>query len=311
MWGNTFGWKISAIILAVAVAVGAWLYSQMQITDPTSFSLDEKNLAELSPIGQKLFGPTASGDAAKQYLQAVTAYRDDTDATQGFAAKPQGTPPRAVQILLDAANLAGPVFQARPDQIIDYQNQHPDLDDLTELGGLLGRIGLLFQQAKNPQEAKRYYEAEYSLGRNLYNEQLNHDEFTSGQGLMDGATVNLSELEPDDRSLKEALAAQESIIQGNQERVAKIWEVLSSASQERIAANAGDVFRFAAKSKERMFRVEAILKLGRYRFDAARAADQLAAPRVLRNLEQDPDPVIQAAARAAANLTIEQYRMIH
>jgi hypothetical protein len=60
-----------------------------------------------------------------------------------------------------------------------------------------------------------------------------------------------------------------------------------------------------------MFRVEAILKIGRYRFDAARKGDQLAAPRVLRRLADDPDPVIQAAANAALALTLEQYRTIH
>jgi hypothetical protein len=60
-----------------------------------------------------------------------------------------------------------------------------------------------------------------------------------------------------------------------------------------------------------MFRVEAILKLGRYRFNSARAADQLAAPRILKTLEADPDPAIQTAARAAQGLTVEQYRMIH
>jgi hypothetical protein len=84
-----------------------------------------------------------------------------------------------------------------------------------------------------------------------------------------------------------------------------------SADAPRIAANAGDVIRFAKMAKERMFRVEAILKLGRYRFDSARGADQLAAPRILGELEKDPDPVIETAAEAALGLTIEQYRMIH
>ena len=59
----------------------------------------------------------------------------------------------------------------------------------------------------------------------------------------------------------------------------RFMRLLASADPVKIAANAGDIFRFAAKSQERMFRVEAILKLGRYRFDAARSADQIAAPR--------------------------------
>ena len=30
MWGNTLGWKISAVIFLLAVAIGAWLHNQMQ-----------------------------------------------------------------------------------------------------------------------------------------------------------------------------------------------------------------------------------------------------------------------------------------
>jgi hypothetical protein len=88
-------------------------------------------------------------------------------------------------------------------------------------------------------------------------------------------------------------------------------EVISRADMQSIGQHAGDIFRIARMSKERMFRVEAVLKLGRYRFDSARAADQLAVPRILRGFQSDPDPVIRAAALGAGGLTLEEYRGIH
>ena len=123
----------------------------------------------------------------------------------------------------------------------------------------------------------------------------------------------MAEMEPADSSRQKLLQTQQQkVLDFYDSNVKPIYDdVISKADQQSIAEHAGDIFRFAAKSKEKMFRVEAILKLGRYRFDAARAADQLAAPRFLRRFQRDPDPAIQAAAQAAANLTIEQYRMIH
>ena len=93
--------------------------------------------------------------------------------------------------------------------------------------------------------------------------------------------------------------------------VQPIYQALVSAEQEDIALHAGDIFAFATGSKERMFRVEAILALGRLKFDAARGADQQAAPACIKNASTDPDPVIQAAATAAGDLSVEDYRQIH
>jgi hypothetical protein len=131
--------------------------------------------------------------------------------------------------------------------------------------------------------------------------------------LMNEATVGLAECEPAGSERGVELAKQEAaIVEYDKTRVLPVYDVLSSADQEVIARNAGDVFRIAEMAPERMFRVEAILKLGRYRFDAARMGDQLAAPRVLRRIRgNESDPVIRAAVAAALGLTIEEYRTIH
>ena len=70
MWGNALGWRISAVIFTLAMAVGLWLRGQMQITDPTNLSLDSKNLEELSPpIGAgEIVTQDQPGDAGEKYL---------------------------------------------------------------------------------------------------------------------------------------------------------------------------------------------------------------------------------------------------
>ena len=59
-----------------------------------------------------------------------------------------------------------------------------------------------------------------------------------------------------------------------------------------------------------MWRTSAILAIGRMRYNTPRRGDQLAAPRELKAWTTDPDPAVRAAANAASNLTLQQYRML-
>ncbi len=315
MWGNALGWKISAVVFVAAIALGAWLHGQMQITDPTELSLDPKNLAALSPPQppEAIVEQNVPGDAGEKYSAAVANFDDDADACEAFAENPTGPAPRPMQLVMDATHLSSMnLFDKNPAEIVDYQSDHPPLDNLEKLGGEMESAALRLGRAGKKDESRSFLSAAYALGQNLFRERVDYDEFSGGMGLMDGATTALAEMEPAGSPRRKMLQEQQSaMVDFDQDRVRPIYDVLASADPQKIAANAGDVFRFATKARERMFRVEAILKLGRYRYDAARQADQLAAPRFLRRLSRDSDPVIRAAANAAANLTVEQYRMIH
>jgi hypothetical protein len=315
MWGNALGWRISIVLFALAMGVGLWLRAQMQITDPTSLSLNPKNLAELSPpIGtDAIVKQDQPGDAGEKYASAASLYESDPDTCDDYAQKPDGPPPPAMQSVLDATHLSSMILFAKdPAGIIDYQSDHPELDSLAKLGQEMEAVGLRLQRTGKNDDARKFLFAAYALGANLLRERIDYDEYSHGMGLMDGATTALAEMEPPNSPKAQTLQDQaNAMVSFDQQSVQPIYEVLASADPTRIAANAGDIFRFATKSQERIFRVEAILKLGRYRFDAARAADQLAAPRFLRILAHDPDPCLRAAAQAATTLTLEQYRMIH
>lgn len=313
MFGNAFGWRISIVMLLTAVLAAVWLHNEMQITEPTSLSLDEKNLAPLSPPEPEIVAQDQPGDAGEKYSAASAAYGEDSDACDDYARNPVGPPPAPMQDILDAARLSQMnLFAKDPGKIIDYQADHPDLDNLTLIGEQMESAAILLNRNNKHDDAQTFLEAVYALGINLMRERLDYDEYSDGLKLMDGALAGLAEFEAKDGPRAQFLQSQQSALATfNENTVQPIYEVISSLDPQKIATNAGDIFRFAGKSQDRMLRVEAILKLGRYRFNAARSADQLAAPRFLRNFEHDPDPAIQTAARAAAKLTVEQYRMIH
>jgi len=315
MWGNRLGWGISAAM--VVVAVGGWLLveNQLRLTEPTNFSSDE-NLASLSPPlpPNPVVQFNEPGDAGQLYRQAAAAFPDSSDACEDFAKHPaDAAPPQAIQLVLDATHQRGvAVFADDPGQLINYTEHNPSLEALNDLGHVVDAAGLMFFKQKKTEDARRFYRAVYALGLRLYDERLDYDEYLAGMGLMNEATAGLAECETADSPARDELTKQESAVAAfDQEHVRPIYQVLVSGDPAAIAANAGDIFVFATSARERMFRVEAILKLGRYRFDAARNADQMAVPRYLRKLANDPDPAVRVAATAARDLTLEQYRMIH
>ena len=73
------------------------------------------------------------------------------------------------------------------------------------------------------------------------------------------------------------------------------------------------MFYLAENGSERMWRVEAILALGRMQYfvgAGGRRGDQRGATRQLKQHALDKDPVIRAAAKAALELTREQMRTL-
>jgi hypothetical protein len=251
------------------------------------------------------------GDAAKDFLAAVDAYDARPEACESYAADPTGDVPRAFQLVLGASGkIATNFFIQNPSQLIDYQTDHPALQSLEDIAHLMDHTGLLFHQHNQNDKATEYFQAVYTLGENLYAERLTFDEYTTGLGLMDEAIAGLSECAQDLR--KSDLDKLETAMRDyDTNHVQPIQQALLSADSDETALHAGDIMRFAQESGERMFRIEAILACGRMRYSAVRKADQLAAPKVILRQLSDPDLAVQAAAAAARDLTIEQYRMIH
>jgi hypothetical protein len=97
------------------------------------------------------------------------------------------------------------------------------------------------------------------------------------------------------------------------ERMQPMARVLRSIDPGVVRRHAGDVFYFAEHAAERMWRIEAILSMGRMRYFVGQGGtlgDQRGANQLLKKYLNDPDPLIRQAAKAAQQLTVEQYRSL-
>jgi hypothetical protein len=304
------------VMLVTALGLGLYLRGEMKLTPPTELSLSASNMAALTPPtpADAIINPVRAGDAGDLYRQAIAGFNDASGACEDFADNAKEPAPGPMQFILQATALQNMnLFAADPGKLIDCGGEHPPLDSLSTLGQEMNQAGERMRLDKNLDGARRYGIAVFALGRHLYQERVDFDEYLKGLGLMDGALTLLAECEPSDSARRSVLEEYQVALGAyNTDHVTPIYTALASADQQSIASYAGDVYRFAGPAcGEPMLRVEAILKLGRYRYDSARMADQIAAPRFLRRFGEESNPAIQAAARAALALTIEDYRKIH
>jgi len=97
------------------------------------------------------------------------------------------------------------------------------------------------------------------------------------------------------------------------DHVLPMLKIVQSIDANVIADHAGDIFHIARNSQERMYRVEAILAMGRMRYyvgEAGRIGNQRGAIQEVKRLANNSDPVIRRAAEEARDLTIEKYRLL-
>lgn len=329
MWGNRTGWIISTVLFLAYVAGFGWLARGLNTaTAATSFVNETPATTPIAlPVAPATALPqmTDGRDAASLYRQAIDHYRKHQAAYEKFLTSSPGSaaglPPsdlRGVDLLVEATPLTqSTLFTEQPELIVNY-GKPPDLEAIARLGDAAVRLGLLRQNgdASEKQQAIKHYEAAFSLGAKLFAERLTYAELMLGFRLMGDASVQLAKLTRATGDAKRAEsfatfnAARQAYFRSNIEPMAR---VLNSIDSTVVQQHAGDVIHLAESAPERIWRVEAILALGRMRFyvgEDGRAGDQRVAERVLKKLAQDSDPVIRAAAGAAMKLTIEQYRMM-
>lgn len=309
-----WGWSIGGTIVAAVALSTPVLIGLIGTTPPTALG---KNPAFVEPI-QLPVGPETillsdpSKDATEPYRLALADYqknpRDYEEFGTGLGAAPAG-----IEQLLLAANAGkAKLFEDDPAKIVNYTLQKPNLDALVELGRTANRAALL-RARDDPKQSRKYFESAFALGQKLFAERLNYAELSAGLGLMNEAATGmryLAQNNPDSALEHHLTAFLDASRQYNEQHLLPTWRILSTIDPKIIGQHAGDVFLLAKQSRERMWRTEAILALGRARFNAGRAGDQRQANRYLQQLQADPhlDPVLRTAVNAAKNLTAEQYR---
>jgi hypothetical protein len=307
MFGNSVGWTISAILTFLMAGVLYVISVRLDNTTEPTGALNRPyvtNSIELPESAKTLVVAMDSpGDAGPLYRQALNECK----------ANPQDSS-AGIEKVLSATKLKDMnLFINTPEEIVNYRMMDADaLKHLMAAGKNTINKGLSLRKT-DPNEAIKYFQAGYALGYKMTQERLNYWEFFSGLELMgDGATglQKLAEMAKDKKRVEELQAM-------NAERLKlalKIQEVegiLNSVSQTKLEKYFGDVYEVARKSGERMWRCEAMLALGRYRFNAGTRGDQKAAEKLLkREAANQSDPAVRAAATAGRDLTVEQYRVL-
>jgi len=332
MWGNVAGWIIAGVLF-VCIMGGAYVVhvTVNKTSAPTRFGTDEKNLASLVlDVSPGTIVPMASpGDAGPMYRKTIDDVLANMPKYEKFIER--GTLADAkslagVAAILEATQLStASILMQKPATNIGYFDYAapPDLVAIDLAGRAVERIGLLHNAAGNTKEAQRHFQASFALGAKLFAERVIFMEAFKGIGLMNGGAEMLKLLalkEKDDKRVETI----ESFVAGTKDmtsQLEKMWKVVNAVggtgqADRLVARHAGDIFYFtdADHMKERMWRVEATLKLGRFKFNVGgqegRVADQTAAEYLLRDLEKDSDLAVRTAADAALKLTLQDFRLI-
>jgi hypothetical protein len=323
MWGNSLGWSISAVIVLL---VGGWVYlieRGSSLTPTTAFSANPANFQPLQvPQIASTVLPQSGADAGPMYRSAIEMYLQDRATYSNFAAlgtldSPLAKKLPAMEPLVEASHYASMnLFTAKPSEIINFSLNKPSLEALETLGKVcVDRLALLHQRAGNKEEALKYYRAGFVLGLHLCNERVCYAEMALGLQLLGKTSPALAKLS-DETGNHVAAAAYRDF---DAQRIAfaqsldPTLRIVQALDAKTVGAHTGDLFELARRSKERMWRVEALLALGRVRYFAGAggtAGNQRAAMELLRELaEDDEDYVVRTAAGAARNLTVEEHRM--
>jgi hypothetical protein len=322
MWGNALGWCISAVMVLATSGFITWLNHNMQSVSPrTEFSSRSDSAPAIEfPAPPITVVPTMThqSDGGPIYRRAIDEYLKSPLVYERFARA--GTlddlyQVPAIKVLIEATNCeTATLFADQPGKIVNFNNDKPELEALRTLGACARHAGMLIERSKtSPAEAMKLYEATFSLGVKMYQERLTYEQLESGLRMMAEASALIrghATASGDTARADACKRFDDARVEYVKNKLQPTQRVIVSADPTVIEQHAGDVFYFARHAEDRMWRVEAILKLGRYRFHAGRIGDQSSAMLVIRELLNDPDPVIQAAATAARDLTIEQYRML-
>jgi hypothetical protein len=321
MWGNALGWCISAVIVALTAGGLFWFDRHVsRVTGATAFVDDADALAAIAfPVPPSVVvAPSETRDAGDVYRVAIELYEQEPHVYERFLLTSESSRdgaklPAVEQILAGTSCARMTLFTADPDAVLTL-GPRPKLAAIRTIGKSANRRGLLLAHEKRFDEAIKYHEAAFALGARLFEERIVLEELLAGFELMSesvgalelaysasGASSRAAELDEFRRALQ----------QYYQSRIVPVQRIITSIDQNVIEQHAGDIFHIARNAPERVWRVEAIFKLGRYRYNAGRVGDQRAASRALERLrDTDGDPIIRAAAKVARELTIEQYRML-
>jgi hypothetical protein len=317
MFGNVLGWIISAVIAVAGVFGGYELTQISQPTAPTGWVHQTVQPLTMTELAKTVLDPmTNLGDnAGDLYRHAIADYQNHTSQYQDLQSAQNFNQEKidglaGMNDLVKAAGCpAMDLFKSKPDEIVGFNTNVDALDDLQEIARATANIAMRAYGDKNYDAAHTYSNALAALGLHLYQERIAYAELSAGEddlGTGIGGLIEIDRAKQDDLKLGALKQFDEARKAEYSDRIEPVVTIITGESQADIGEHAGDMFQLAGDpTLERVWRVEAIRKVGRLRFNAENGADQLKAPRFLQALAADAtqDPVIRATATRARDMT--------
>jgi hypothetical protein len=317
MWGNMQGWLISAVMLLGSA--GMLYVIAMPAQESTKSGLIPKAFKPVAlPASPDSVQPAGSKDcdAGELYRQAIQACLSDPKSydpnVYGNIRGVDLTKLPGVELVRQAADCSRMhLFETNPTQAVNYHDKKAWIEAVMALGQTTDDAALRVPDDQ-PKKAEELYKAAFALGRRLYEERVTWDELNKGLSIMtmtSGAMAKLADNAKDGPRVDLLSDFNSKVGSYQSDLQDSVASPLGNPVESYGAKYAGDVFAVAKDPKlERCWRVEAILHLGRYRWNVAdnRKGDQMWAGKELTKLELESDPVIRTAVQAAKNLTQEQ-----
>lgn len=329
--GNRLGWIIAGLLTLVIVGVFLAVAVFPQPTPPSNRitspgALDQVEL-KADPAVILGWSPSGGENAGAYFAQAVRKCKAGRPAIQDLLAKAPSLA-NGKETLTDAQSAmlkeiaeavhAGAqqasmryVFEFTP-KVVEVGAGMPEAGELQDvLNALLLYSASLIGQ-KDYLPAERVYQDTLMMGYDLTRERARVWTVKMGLGLQSAACGRLEALYnkymPERKTRLADLSAYRlalsDLTRSYEDKLAMLHQFRS------VKENPGDVFNMAENDKDRAWRVEAIATLGVVKFIAPGRGDKRYAKKLIDRYLSSSDPLEAAAAKAANDLTIEQYRTL-
>jgi hypothetical protein len=315
MFGNRLGWGISAVIIVGTTLIMWWLYQAgSQIAAPGTVGLNAANYSMQLPLDPRSLATWMSEeqDAMAIYKEAIAEYDAKPRAYNIYIERGKLNSPeyaaveKGVNLLVKASTMRRPgVFADRPGELITYDSDRPALKEaLRTIGKTAMKVGRQLEVEKNVTKAREIYRGVYTLGVKLYEERLVFDEWYEAREMLSVAKW-LGEIAESGDEASRFKQVDDQILSFYKTKIEPVQNTIMV-----LYPQTGDVAALAVHGGDVMWRVEAVLTLGRCRYTSPRSGDQFGATKLIDQLLNDPEPRVRLAASVAKALTRESIHKI-
>ncbi len=294
---------IAASVLAVAIALVVVFMSRGK-PEPATKASSEKMLEVRTLAGLPKVVDIGAGDASAAFTELVKFYDQESTTLQGGQPTAEvGDKAMALFIQVYEAGTLSTAFLDKTTPIYPQANPTFGLAPLGVASGALARINELRARddAASKQRAVKGAQAVWAVGQIMFEKATRLPLRQQGLALMQSAGgVMIAWTE--EAAIVAALDKWSPAIRDYTDNfLSPKLEVVSS-----LKPNIGDLLRIADADKDVTFRVEATLALARVKYNPRTKGNANGIADAIRKLQEDPDPMVQEAAKVAEAFTKEQ-----